>query len=147
MANGMLCPRCQISLSTMNLVGRPSSHCHSCEATWLQGQDLEQRLGEDPSSAGLLQELRDLRRKGLPAGRLRCPHCAAMLAGIDASGTHIDYCCSCGGALFNFDVVCSAVSTQRTAIQPVHEVTPEGAIAYVAGDIIINAIAAFCLLS
>ena len=139
MPNAMLCPRCKVKLSTMNLVGYPSSYCGKCESTWLQGTDLERQLRADPSSSDLLQQLRELRAQGLPAGRLGCPHCASALSGVDAAGVHIDFCCSCGGALFNFEAV-------RQAHQPGAKVTPEGVAAYVAGEVVINAIAA-CLLS
>src|SRR5258705_7067282 len=99
MSTAMLCPRCKVSLSTMNLVGYSSSYCSNCEATWLQGTDLERRLQSDPSSSNLLLQLRELRARGLPGGPLSCPHCTSALSNVDAGGVHVDFCCSCAGAL------------------------------------------------
>jgi Zn-finger nucleic acid-binding protein len=123
----------------MNLVGYASSYCSKCEATWLQGADLERQLLADPSCSNLLGQLRELRARGLPAGRLSCPNCTSALSNVDAAGAHIDFCCQCGGALFNFEAV-------RQAHQLGATVTPVGVAAYIAGDIVINAIAA-CILS
>lgn len=142
MSNAMLCPRCKVSLSTMNLIGYSSSYCSNCEATWLQGADFERRLQSDPSSSNLLLQLRELRARGLPAGPLSCPHCTSPLSNVDGGGVHVDFCCSCAGALFNFEAV-QQVQYLGAAVTPV---TPAGIAAYIAGDIVINAIVA-CLLS
>jgi Zn-finger nucleic acid-binding protein len=131
----MLCPRCKVSLSTMNLVGYSSNYCSKCEATWLHGADLERRLLANPWSSNLLQQLRELQARGLPPGRLSCPHCTRALSDVDAADVHIDFCCSCGGALFNFEAV-------RQAHQSGAFVTPAHVAGYVIGDLVINVIIA-----
>jgi len=120
----------------MNLVGYSSSYCSNCEATWLQGADVERRLQEDPSSFNLLYQLREVRTRGLPPGPLSCPHCTSALSSVDAAGIHIDFCCSCGGALFNFE----AVRDAYRSIATVTPLTPAHVATYVVGDIVINAI-------
>lgn len=95
----------------MNLTGRPSSYCRSCEGTWVDGADLEARLAERPGSAALLFRLRDIRTQGLPAGECLCPKCRTQMASIRSGPTDVEFCCQCGGTFLNYDAIRSGSGT------------------------------------
>lgn len=118
----------------MNLTGTPSSYCPSCEGSWLDGPVLEGRLGAHPESSALLDRLRDLRRGGLPPGRLDCPRCLSALSTVHVGGTELEFCCSCGGAFYSFEAVRGAgAATTR-------ELTAGEMAALGVGDIVFNSL-------
>ena len=104
----MQCPHCLNPLSTMNLVGYPTSYCRKCEGSWIAGSDIEQRASGDPIGVQAIAQLKARMAKGLPTNELKCPSCSKPLSPMRVFDSEVDLCCSCGGAFLNFDRVRAA---------------------------------------
>jgi len=95
----MDCPRCALSLGTVNATPRPDAPalsvdvCAQCAGLWLDGAELAPAL---PALGGLPHRMRELAQVATPGG-FACPRCRGLMLSFGLLETPIDFCRDCHG--------------------------------------------------